>query len=76
VKGNRPDDDALWNSLAQVAEAYGAPPAEAAALTRVLGQLDPRAVPPELAAAVAETLGFVFALDQQVEVSGTKEGRR
>ncbi|MEB3238056.1 MAG: hypothetical protein VKO64_10580 [Candidatus Sericytochromatia bacterium] len=76
MRGNRPDDDALWNSLAQVAEAYGAPPAEAAALTRVLGQLDPRSVPPELAAAVAETLGFVFALDQQAEGAGTMEGRR
>ncbi|MEB3298622.1 MAG: hypothetical protein VKO21_03965 [Candidatus Sericytochromatia bacterium] len=76
MRKNRPDDDALWQSLATVAEAYGAPPAEAAALTRVLGQLDPRSIPPELAAAVAETLGFVFALDQQAEGRPQKEDRR
>mgnify|MGYP003350083088 CR=1 FL=1 len=76
MKGNRPSEDALWQSLATVAEAYGTPPAEAASLSQVLGQLDPGAIPPELALAVAETLGFVFALDQQVEGRMPGEGRR
>ena len=63
---DRPQGDALYDSLAKVAEAYGGT-ADVARLASVLGGLDLGAVPPELAIAVAETLTYVYALDQAVE---------
>lgn len=67
MPANRPDENELWKSLASVAEAYGAPVGQTKQLAQVLQGLDLGNIPPELATAVAETLAFVYGLDQAAE---------
>ena len=66
---DRPQGDALFDSLAKVAEAYGGT-TDVARLAGVLASLDLADVPLELATAVAETLTYVYAIDQAVETRG------
>lgn len=66
---DRPQGDALFESLAKVAEAYGGT-TDVARLAGVLSGLDLADIPPELATAVAETLTYVYAVDQLVETKG------
>ncbi len=67
--GHAPQGDALFDSLAKVAEAYGGTQ-DVARLAGVLAGLELGDIPPELSVAVAETLTYVYALDQAVETHG------
>ncbi len=69
AEGHAPQGDALFDSLAKVAEAYGGTP-DVARLASVLEGLELGDIPPELSVAVAETLTYVYALDQAVETHG------
>jgi len=61
------NEDDLFKSLANVAEAYGVPVGHTQQLAQVLAGMDLKTIPPELALAVVEALAYVYSLDEQAE---------
>jgi type III secretion system FlhB-like substrate exporter len=73
MQSDRPEDEALWQSLADVTGAFGVPAEHGAKVVSAFPGVDLKVVPQELKTAVAETLAFVYGLDSAAEQEAGKK---